>query len=106
MGRGIFTRNRIAKGNFVLEYEGQVIEDFSEVTRREDFYRKNSKGLYMAVGYALGRTICIDPTSRFSRTLGRLVNHSPKGNLHYKVVQVKIYSFLYTQFTYDCTLRN
>uniref|UniRef100_A0A182N8C9 [histone H4]-lysine(20) N-methyltransferase n=1 Tax=Anopheles dirus TaxID=7168 RepID=A0A182N8C9_9DIPT len=73
-GRGIVTTRSFSKGEFVVEYIGDLIS-VSEAKQREQIYAKDDNtGCYI-----------IDATAE-SGKLGRLVNHSRNGNLVTKTV--------------------
>uniref|UniRef100_A0A182UQE6 [histone H4]-lysine(20) N-methyltransferase n=1 Tax=Anopheles merus TaxID=30066 RepID=A0A182UQE6_ANOME len=75
-GRGIVTTRSFAKGEFVVEYIGDLIS-VAEAKQREQVYAKDdSTGCYI-----------IDATAE-SGKLGRLVNHSRNGNLVTKTVPI------------------
>lgn len=79
-GRGIVTTRTFRRGEFVLEYYGELI-DFEEAKRREGIYTdKENIGCYMYYFKYKNKQYCIDATQETDR-LGRLVNHSKKGNL-------------------------
>lgn len=79
-GRGVITTKPFARGEFVLEYHGELI-DYEEATERERLYAmKENTGCYMYYFKYNNKRYCIDATKESGR-LGRLVNHSKKGNL-------------------------
>jgi len=79
-GRGVITTKTIKRGEFVLEYYGELI-DYDEAKRRESLYAdKENIGCYMYYFKFKNKQYCIDATKETNR-LGRLVNHSKKGNL-------------------------
>lgn len=77
------------KGDFVIEYAGDLIEGVAAAKGREEKYAKDSsKGCYMYYFKHGDKSYCIDATAESGR-LGRLVNHSRvKPNLQTKVVIV------------------
>ncbi|XP_060835432.1 N-lysine methyltransferase KMT5A-A isoform X2 [Rhopalosiphum padi] len=86
-GRGIIAGKDFARGEYVVEYSGELIY-VQEARKREAIYSQDtSTGCYMYY-FKYGSThYCIDATPESSR-LGRLVNHSRFGNLVPKVVEV------------------
>ncbi|XP_050057168.1 N-lysine methyltransferase KMT5A-A isoform X2 [Aphis gossypii] len=86
-GRGIIAAKDFARGDYVVEYSGELIY-IQEARKREAIYSQDiSTGCYMYY-FKYGSThYCIDATPESSR-LGRLVNHSRFGNLIPKVVEV------------------
>lgn len=79
-GRGVITNKAFKRGQFVLEYFGELI-DVEEAKKRELLYAaKENTGCYMYYFTFHNRRYCIDATKESGR-LGRLVNHSKKGNL-------------------------
>ncbi|PRD26481.1 UNVERIFIED_CONTAM: pr-set7 [Trichonephila clavipes] len=76
-GRGVVTCKALKRGEFVLEYYGELI-DYEEALRRETIYSmKENTGCYI-----------IDATKESGR-LGRLINHSKKGNLKTQSIYLK-----------------
>lgn len=79
-GRGVITKKSIKRGEFVLEYYGELI-DYEEAKKREAVYAtKDNTGCYMYYFKFKNKQFCVDATKETNR-LGRLVNHSKKGNL-------------------------
>lgn len=79
-GRGVITTRSLKRGEFVLEYFGELI-GYEEAKRREGIYAdKENIGCYMYYFKCKNKQYCIDATKETDR-LGRLVNHSKKGNL-------------------------
>ncbi|XP_042913754.1 N-lysine methyltransferase KMT5A-like, partial [Parasteatoda tepidariorum] len=79
-GRGVVTTKPLKRGDFVLEYHGELI-DYTEACKRERLYAmKENTGCYMYYFKYRNKRYCIDATKESGR-LGRLVNHSKKGNL-------------------------
>ncbi|XP_069194846.1 N-lysine methyltransferase KMT5A isoform X2 [Procambarus clarkii] len=86
-GRGVVTTRQFAKGEFVVEYIGNLI-DVREAKEREKIYAlDSSKGCYNYYFTFQNQQYCIDATEE-SGFLGRLVNHSRNGNLVTKAVEV------------------
>jgi len=78
-GRGIFAVNGFKKGDFVVEYHGELL-DLAEAKAREAQYAEDPKtGCYMYYFQYQSRTYCVDATKETSRN-GRLINHSKTGN--------------------------
>ena len=86
-GRGIVTTQSFDEGEFVIEYIGELI-DLKEAKNRESQYAMDASiGCYMYYFHFNDHPYCIDATEE-SPFLGRLVNHSCKGNLLRKTVEV------------------
>lgn len=84
-GRGIITTRPFQKGEFVVEYIGDLIT-VAEAKEREQIYAEDdSTGCYMYYFKHKNVQHCIDATAE-SGKLGRLVNHSRNGNLMTKTV--------------------
>lgn len=84
-GRGIHTLRAYRKNEFVVEYIGKIIS-FKEAKTREQQYG-DSDNCYMYFFRYNEKTLCIDATYE-SGSLGRLINHSNKGNLSPKLIQI------------------
>lgn len=86
-GRGIVTTRPFMKGEFVVEYIGDLIT-VSEAKDREQIYAEDDNtGCYMYYFKHKNVQHCIDATAE-SGKLGRLVNHSRNGNLMTKTVSL------------------
>ncbi|XP_063226021.1 histone-lysine N-methyltransferase Set8 [Bacillus rossius redtenbacheri] len=84
-GRGIVATRPFIKGEFVVEYAGELI-DMSEAKIREQKYsRDENTGCYMYYFQHHNVQYCVDATAETGR-FGRLVNHSRNGNLVPRVV--------------------
>lgn len=89
-GRGIEARKHFNKGDFVVEYAGDLMEGSSLAKQREEQYATDAAtGCYMYYFRHGDKQYCIDATSESGR-LGRLVNHSRiTPNCQTKVVMVR-----------------
>jgi histone-lysine N-methyltransferase SETD8 len=86
-GRGIVTTRHFSKGEFVVEYAGELI-DMCEAKEREKSYAQDQNtGCYMYYFKYQNTQYCVDATTESGR-LGRLVNHSRNGNLITKTVSI------------------
>ncbi|XP_053683936.1 histone-lysine N-methyltransferase PR-Set7 [Sabethes cyaneus] len=86
-GRGIVTTRPFMKGEFVVEYIGDLIS-VAEAKQREQIYAEDDNtGCYMYYFKHKNVQYCIDATAE-SGKLGRLVNHSRNGNLMTKTVSL------------------
>lgn len=86
-GRGIITTRSFEKGEFVVEYIGDLIT-VAEAKEREQIYAEDDNtGCYMYYFKHQNVQHCIDATAE-SGKLGRLVNHSRNGNLMTKTVSL------------------
>ncbi|XP_050453151.1 histone-lysine N-methyltransferase PR-Set7 [Cataglyphis hispanica] len=87
-GRGVVTTRDFAKGEFVIEYIGELINQ-SEAKEREKVYAQDQNtGCYMYYFQHRNQQYCVDATAETNK-LGRLVNHSRNGNLVARIVEVK-----------------
>ncbi|XP_047447914.1 lysine methyltransferase 5Ab isoform X2 [Mugil cephalus] len=78
-GRGVFAVKSFKKGDFVVEYHGDLL-DLAEAKTREAKYAQNPEtGCYMYYFQYQSKTYCVDATQETKR-LGRLINHSKNGN--------------------------
>ncbi|XP_036224034.2 histone-lysine N-methyltransferase Set8 isoform X2 [Bactrocera oleae] len=87
-GRGVVAERHFQRGEFVVEYIGDLIP-LPEASAREKRYALDENaGCYMYYFRHQNQQYCIDATADTGK-LGRLVNHSRNGNLITKVVVVK-----------------
>lgn len=87
-GRGVTTSRPLKAGDFVLEYAGELI-DVQEAKMREQIYATDSSiGCYMYYFTCRNKQYCVDATKETGR-LGRLVNHSKRGNLKTQTCIIK-----------------
>ncbi|XP_046873868.1 N-lysine methyltransferase KMT5A-A [Hypomesus transpacificus] len=83
-GRGVFATQSFQKGQFVVEYHGDLLE-ITDAKQREMEYAQNpATGCYMYYFQYLCKTYCIDATKETGR-MGRLINHSKLGNCQTKL---------------------
>ncbi|XP_042297856.1 N-lysine methyltransferase KMT5A isoform X2 [Sceloporus undulatus] len=83
-GRGVIATKQFHRGDFVVEYHGDLIE-ITDAKKREAAYAQDpSTGCYMYYFQYLSKTYCVDATKETSR-LGRLINHSKCGNCQTKL---------------------
>ncbi|XP_053135244.1 N-lysine methyltransferase KMT5A [Hemicordylus capensis] len=86
-GRGVIATRHFNRGEFVVEYHGDLIE-ITDAKKREAVYAQDpSTGCYMYYFQYLSKTYCVDATKETSR-LGRLINHSKCGNCQTKLHDV------------------
>lgn len=88
-GRGVLATKNFLRGDFVVEYAGDLIS-IPEAKARDTKYSKDpTKGCYMYYFQFKNKKYCIDATAE-SGKLGRLLNHSKtNSNCHTKLVDVK-----------------
>ncbi|XP_064162905.1 N-lysine methyltransferase KMT5A-A isoform X1 [Anguilla rostrata] len=87
-GRGVFATRSFRKGQFVVEYHGDLLQ-ITDAKKREAKYAQDpSTGCYMYYFQYQSKTYCVDAT-RESERLGRLINHSKNGNCQTKLHDVK-----------------
>ncbi|XP_075390675.1 N-lysine methyltransferase KMT5A isoform X2 [Tenrec ecaudatus] len=83
-GRGVIATKQFLRGEFVVEYHGDLIE-ITDAKKREAVYAQDpSTGCYMYYFQYLSKTYCVDATRETDR-LGRLINHSKCGNCQTKL---------------------
>jgi len=87
-GRGVVSTKEFQKGDFVVEYAGDIVS-WEEAGKREEEYANNPQvGCYMYYYTAGGKNYCVDATAETGR-FGRLFNHSrKKPNCHTKLVWI------------------
>uniref|UniRef100_A0AAV3AM05 [histone H4]-lysine(20) N-methyltransferase n=1 Tax=Pyxicephalus adspersus TaxID=30357 RepID=A0AAV3AM05_PYXAD len=83
-GRGVIATRDFYRGEFVVEYHGDLLEITDAKKREEEYAQDSSKGCYMYYFQYLNKTYCVDATKETNR-LGRLINHSKTGNCHTKL---------------------
>lgn len=83
-GRAVFATRRFQKGEYVVEYHGDLLQ-INDAKKREAEYAQNpATGCYMYYFQYLSKTYCVDATKESGR-LGRLINHSKNGNCQTKL---------------------
>lgn len=87
-GRGIVTTRSFAKGEFVVEYIGELIDQVTAKKREKIYAQDQNAGCYMYYFQHRNHQYCVDATAE-SDKLGRLVNHSRNGNLIARIVEVE-----------------
>jgi len=77
IGYGIFSRKKFLKGDFLLEYKGEMITA-SEAESRRKVYEQENKGCYIYDGVMApnGKAMSVDATNVFN--YGKFVNDSPE----------------------------
>jgi len=84
--RGVVPTIKLSKGDFAVEYAGELIEQTTAEERENKYAMDISKGCYMYYFKTNGKHYCIDATVETGR-YGRLVNHSRlQSNLMTKVI--------------------
>ncbi|XP_067681478.1 N-lysine methyltransferase KMT5A-like [Haliotis asinina] len=92
-GRGVMATKPFMKGEFVVEYAGDLI-DIGEAKEKEKYYSSNPKvGCYMYYFIHKNKHYCVDATAE-SGKLGRLINHSRNGNCQPKIFEIKKLPYL------------
>jgi len=74
-GRGVVTTRDRVKGEFVVEYAGDIINMEEAGSREEEYSRDKTKGCYMYYFKHQDVQYCVDGTAETGR-MGRLLNHS------------------------------
>ncbi|CAL1682147.1 unnamed protein product [Lasius platythorax] len=86
-GRGVITTREFTKGEFVVEYIGQLINQGEAKEREKVYAQDQNTGCYMYYFQHRNQQYCVDATAETNK-LGRLVNHSRNGNLIARIVEV------------------
>ncbi|KAF6726124.1 N-lysine methyltransferase SETD8-A [Oryzias melastigma] len=83
-GRAVFATRCFQKGDYVVEYHGDLLQ-ITDAKKREAEYAENpATGCYMYYFQYLCKTYCVDATKETGR-MGRLINHSKTGNCQTKL---------------------
>ncbi|KAM7392422.1 hypothetical protein PAMA_007508 [Pampus argenteus] len=83
-GRAVFATRCFQKGEYVVEYHGDLLH-ITDAKKREAEYAQNpATGCYMYYFQYLCKTYCVDATKETGR-MGRLINHSKNGNCQTKL---------------------
>ncbi|XP_077478368.1 N-lysine methyltransferase KMT5A-A [Stigmatopora argus] len=83
-GRAVFATRQFRKGQYVVEYHGDLLEMVDAKKREAEYAQDPETGCYMYYFQYLCKTYCVDATKETNR-LGRLINHSKSGNLQTKL---------------------
>ncbi|XP_076294537.1 SET domain containing 8 isoform X2 [Lasioglossum baleicum] len=86
-GRGVITTREFTKGEFVVEYIGELIDQVAAKKREKIYAQDQTTGCYMYYFQHRNHQYCVDATAETDK-LGRLVNHSRNGNLVARVIEV------------------
>ncbi|CAG5867727.1 unnamed protein product [Menidia menidia] len=87
-GRAVFATRCFQKGDYVVEYHGDLLQ-ITDAKKREAEYSQNpATGCYMYYFQYLCKTYCVDAT-RESGRMGRLINHSKSGNCQTKLHDIE-----------------
>jgi len=88
-GRGIKASRRFVKGDYVVEYAGDLLSESDALFREAQYQGDPTKGSYMYFFEYKGKQHCVDATEETGR-YGRLINHSlKKSNCATKVVAME-----------------
>ncbi|XP_062874048.1 lysine methyltransferase 5Ab [Trichomycterus rosablanca] len=87
-GRGVFADKAFQKGQFVVEYHGDLLQITDAKKREVEYAQDPTKGCYMYYFHHHNTTYCIDATKETDR-LGRLINHSKNGNCQTRLHNIK-----------------
>ena len=85
-GRGVIATKQFSRGDFVVEYHGDLIE-ITDAKKWEALYAQDpSTGCYMYYFQYLSKTYCVDATRETNPNRpGRPINHSKCGNCQTKL---------------------
>ncbi|XP_001606615.1 histone-lysine N-methyltransferase PR-Set7 [Nasonia vitripennis] len=86
-GRGVVTTRDFVKGEYVVEYIGELIDQMTAKKREAKYAKDQNAGCYMYYFQHRNQQYCVDATAE-SEKLGRLVNHSRNGNLATRIVEI------------------
>ncbi|XP_041348614.1 N-lysine methyltransferase KMT5A-like [Gigantopelta aegis] len=102
-GRGVISTREFKKGDFVVEYVGDLI-DVDQAKKKENQYSRDPDiGCYMYYFLFKNKQYCVDATAE-SPYLGRLLNHSRlDSNCQTKVVDIKNHPYLILVASRDIT---
>ncbi|XP_068609094.1 N-lysine methyltransferase KMT5A-A [Brachionichthys hirsutus] len=83
-GRAVFATRCFQKGEYVVEYHGDLLQIPDAKKREAEYALSPATGCYMYYFQHLCKTYCVDATKETGR-LGRLINHSKNGNCQTKL---------------------
>ncbi|KAI4878945.1 hypothetical protein NFI96_014453 [Prochilodus magdalenae] len=83
-GRGVFADREFQKGQFIVEYHGDLLQIADAKKREAQYAQDPTKGCYMYYFNYLNNKYCVDATKETVR-LGRLINHSKNGNCQTRI---------------------
>ncbi|XP_038844747.1 N-lysine methyltransferase KMT5A-A-like isoform X4 [Salvelinus namaycush] len=83
-GRGVFATQIFQKGQYVVEYHGDLLQITDAKTREAEYTLNPTTGCYMYYFQYICKTYCVDATKETGR-MGRLINHSKNGNCQTKL---------------------
>ncbi|XP_028319197.1 N-lysine methyltransferase KMT5A-A-like isoform X2 [Gouania willdenowi] len=83
-GRAVFATRCFQKGDYVVEYHGDLLQITDAKEREAEYAQNPATGCYMYYFQYLCKTYCVDAT-RESGRMGRLINHSKNGNCQTKL---------------------
>ncbi|KAK9532242.1 hypothetical protein VZT92_009638 [Zoarces viviparus] len=83
-GRAVFATRCFQKGEYVVEYHGDLLQITDAKTREAEYAQNPATGCYMYYFQYLSKTYCVDATGETDR-MGRLINHSKTGNCQTKL---------------------
>ncbi|XP_014673200.1 PREDICTED: N-lysine methyltransferase SETD8-B-like isoform X2 [Priapulus caudatus] len=87
-GRGVVATKPFKRGEFVVEYHGDLISvDVAKLREEQYAATPDTYGCYMYYFTFNSKQYCVDATAESGR-LGRLINHSRKGNVKSRQVAV------------------
>ncbi|XP_020340553.1 N-lysine methyltransferase KMT5A-A-like isoform X1 [Oncorhynchus kisutch] len=83
-GRGVFATQCFQKGQYVVEYHGDLLQITDAKTKEAEYALNPTTGCYMYYFQYICKTYCVDATKETGR-MGRLINHSKNGNCQTKL---------------------
>ncbi|XP_034048279.1 N-lysine methyltransferase KMT5A-A-like [Thalassophryne amazonica] len=83
-GRAVFATRCFQKGEYVVEYHGDLLQIHDAKKREVEYAENPATGCYMYYFQYLCKTYCVDATKETGR-MGRLINHSKNGNCQTKL---------------------
>ncbi|XP_071943894.1 N-lysine methyltransferase KMT5A-like [Antedon mediterranea] len=86
-GRGVVATRHFSKGDFIVEYAGNLIDRKEAKLKEAEYLQDTSIGCYMYYFIYKNKQYCVDATAESGR-LGRLINHSKHGNCCTKLTSI------------------
>ena len=79
-GRGVFSKEKIGKGEYLCEYRTYQVYPIKEKPHYDAIYDRNDEGSFTIEAPIKGRKFCFDATRKFHQ-IGRYLNHSRAPNV-------------------------
>lgn len=85
-GYGVYTKSPIKKGDFVIFYEGEII-NHKELLRRQEYYDKI--GFNKSYVFKIDDDIILDASKKNSGNISKFINHSCDPNCESQIVEIE-----------------